>query len=79
MHPACSQLATVTMRATRTRGSKHAVMEINVVKLPKGAILELELSIDKNPTNMRTKVLIEVELVKQIDYIAATNKVTLMV
>ena len=46
--------------------------------LPEGAIVELELSIDKKPTNMQSKVLVEAKLVKQINkYIAAMDVVTL--
>ena len=58
------------MRATRARGSKHAGdgnQFLGVVELPEGAIVELELSIDRNPTNMRSKMLIEAELAEQID------------
>ena len=75
MHPAsCLQstifLAAGTMRVTCARGSKHACngnQFMGMVELPKDAIVELELSIDKNPTNMQTKELIEAELVEQID------------
>ena len=40
---------------------------MGVVELPEGVIVELELSIDKKPTNMRSKALMEAELVEQID------------
>ena len=51
-----------------------------MVESPKGAIVELELRINKKPMNMQMKVLIEAELVEQVDkypYIAATNEVSL--
>ena len=63
-------LAVGAMRATRARGSKHTGdgnQFMSVVELPKGTIIELELRIDKKPTNMRTKVLIEAELFEQVD------------
>ena len=53
-----------------THGSKHADdgnQFTGMVELPKGMIIELELRIDKKPTNMQTKVLIEAELVEQVD------------
>ena len=53
---------------------------MGVIKLPKCAIIELELSIDKKLMNMWSKVLIQAELVEQINkqyYIAATNVMTL--
>ena len=53
---------------------------MGVVELLEGAIVELELSINKKPMNMRSKMLKEAELVKQITkiniYIAATDVVT---
>ena len=48
-------LAVGTMQATRTRGSKHAGdgnKFLGMVELPEGAIVELELGIDKKLTNM---------------------------
>ena len=50
------------------RGSKHADMAIfnflGVAELPEGAIVELELGIDKEPTNMQSKMLVAAELVE---------------
>ena len=40
---------------------------LGVVKLPEGAIIELELGINKKPTKMQAKMLIEAELFEQID------------
>ena len=40
---------------------------MGVVELPEGAIIELKLRIDRNPTNMRWKVLLEAKLVQKID------------
>ena len=40
---------------------------MGVVKLLEGAIIELKLRIDRNPTNMRWKVLLEAKLVQKID------------
>lgn len=40
---------------------------MGVVKMLEGAIIELELSINKKPTNMRSKMLKEAELVEQIN------------
>ena len=40
---------------------------MGVVELLEGAIVELELSINKRPTNMRSKMLEEAELVEQIN------------
>ena len=61
-----------TMRATRTRGSKHTgdgnqFLGIHVVKLPEGVIVELELGIDRNLTNMRLKMLTEAKPAEQIN------------
>ena len=39
---------------------------MGVVELLEGAIVELELSINKKPMNMRSKMLKEAELVEQI-------------
>ena len=39
---------------------------MGVVKLPEGAIVELKLSIDRKPTNVQSKVLLEAEQVQQI-------------
>ena len=58
------------MQAICACGSKHAGdgnQFMGVVELPEGAIVELELSINKKPTNMRSKVLMEAELVEQIN------------
>ena len=57
-------------RATRARGSEHAVegnQFMGVVELPEGAIVKLKLKIDRRPTNMRSKVLLEAELAQKID------------
>ena len=40
---------------------------MGMVELPGGAIVELKLRIDRKPTNMRSKVLLEAELVQKID------------
>ena len=40
---------------------------MGVVELPEGAIIELELSINKKPMNMRSKVLMEAKLVELIN------------
>ena len=60
------------------RGSKHASdgnQFMGVVALPKGAIIELELRIDKKQTNMQTKVPIEAELVEQVNkYLYSRDK-----
>ena len=40
---------------------------MGVVELPEGAIVELKLGIDRKPKNMRSKVLLEAELVQKID------------
>ena len=69
MHPTSCPWSTIflavgTMRVTRTRGSKHTGdgnQFMGVVELPEGAIIELELSINKKPMYMRSKVLLEVE------------------
>ena len=54
----------------RAHGGEHAV-EGNqfkgVVELPEGAIVELKLRIDRKPTNMRSKVLLEAELAPKIN------------
>ena len=39
---------------------------MGMVELPKGDTVELEFNIDKKPMNMRSKVLIEVELVEHL-------------
>ena len=66
------------MRATRARGSKHvgdSNQFLGVVELPEGAIVELELGIDRKPANMRSTMLIEAELVEQIDkYLYSSHK-----
>ena len=52
---------------------------MGMTDLPKGVIIELELRIDKKPTNMQMEVMIEAKLVEQVDkylYIAATNEVS---
>ena len=57
-------------RATRVRGSEHAIegnQFMGVVELPEGAIVELKLRINRKPTNMRSKVLLEAELAQKID------------
>ena len=57
-------------RATSARGSEHAVegnQFMGVVELPEGAIVKLKLKIDRRPTNMRSKVLLEAELAQKID------------
>ena len=40
---------------------------MGMVELPNSVIIELGLRINKNSTNMRTKVLTEAKLVEQID------------
>ena len=59
-------------------GNKHAGngnQFLGVVKLPEGAIVELELGIDKKPTKMRAKMLIEAELVELINkYLYSSHK-----
>ena len=48
---------------------------MGVIELPKGAIVELEFSIDRKPMNMQSKVLIKAELVEQIDnYLYSSHK-----
>ena len=46
---------------------------VGMVELPEGAIVELELSIDKKPTNMLSKVLVEAKLVEQINKYVYSN------
>ena len=44
-------------------------------RLAEGAIVELELGIDREPTNMRSKMLTEAELVEHIDkYLHSRHK-----
>ena len=60
-------LAAGTLWTTRARGSKHTGdgnQFMGMVELPEGAIVELELSINKKPTNMQSKVLMEAKLVE---------------
>ena len=40
---------------------------MGVVELSEGEIVELKLRIDRKPTNMRSKVLLEAKLVQKID------------
>ena len=48
---------------------------MGVVKLPEGAIVQLKLSIDRKPTNMQSKVLLEAEQVQQIHkYIYSSHR-----
>ena len=50
---------------------------MGVVELTKGEIVELKPRIDRKPTTMRSKVLLEAELDKKIDiYIAVRNLMT---
>ena len=71
-------LAAGTMRATCTHGNKHAGdgnQFFGVVELPEGVIIELELGIDRKPTNMRLKMLIETKLAEQSDkYLYSSHK-----
>ena len=63
-------------QSTCASGSKHTGegnQFMGVIKLPEGAIVEVELSIDKKSTNMQSKVLMEAELVEQINKYVYSN------
>ena len=56
--------------SVRALGSEHAGegdQFMGVVELPEGVIVELKLTIDRKPTNMQSKVLLEAELVQKIN------------
>ena len=58
-------LAAGALWAIRAHRRKHT--GDGIVALPKSTITELELRINKKPTIMQTKVLIEAELAKQVN------------
>ena len=72
------------MRVTQTicviwaHGSKHTDdgnQILGVVELPEDAIVELEFSMDKKPTYMWSKMLVEAKLVEQINkYLYSSHK-----
>ena len=73
-HPACGRLSSLVWvlcgRSAYVEASTRATainLYMGVVELREGAIVELELSINKKSTNMRSKMLKEAELVKQIN------------
>ena len=52
------------------RGSEHTGEDnqlVGLVELPEGAIVELKFRIDRKPTNMQSKVLLEAKLVQKIN------------
>ena len=57
----------MSVRTCRSKRGGEGNLFMGVVELPEGAIIELKLRIDRKPTNMRWKVLLEAELVQKID------------
>ena len=65
----CGQSVDATW-AIHVHGSQHTGegnQFMGVVELSEGEIVELKLRIDRKPTNMRSKVLLEAKLVQKID------------